>query len=124
MTTTAIAVRHCGNDHQATIGELETLAPLRKAIPEGWFASLGFPFLDTVGLPHSVLWRLSEHIVYAGLSSLSMELLLACHGLQGRRQLATSPDDREGVLPAPCWMCFGRAHMTDWHFVSRAGCVS
>lgn len=105
LTTTAIAVRYCRRGERSTpVGEWELLAPLQKAIPEGWFAALGFPFLDSDGLPHGLRWRLSEHIVYAGLSSQSMELLLACHGLHSHRQLATTVDDNEGGW-APGHVC-------------------
>ena len=100
LTTTAIAVRYFAQGREGcSIEELEVLAPLRKAIPARWFASLGFPFLDAAPLPHGLRWRLSEHLIYAGLSSQSMELLLESHGLDGERQLATSTDDREGEWP-------------------------
>merc|ERR1711924_594354 len=72
------------------MGEEEVLEPVRKAIPEGWFKSLGFPFLDTKVLPHGLKRRLSDHIIYAGLSPQSAELLLASHGLRAHRELAIS----------------------------------
>lgn len=98
LATTAMAMRYLDkNPGQADIGEREVMAPLRSQHPSGWFGSLGFGFLDSAPLPHQLKWRLSEHIVHAGLSTSSMEKLLVCHGLQPQRFTATDTDDHQGI---------------------------
>merc|ERR1711908_167303 len=78
LASSAHAVRHL---QHTRVSDADIMQPLLRNMPSDWFSSLGFPLLDEFPLPAALKSVLSSHIMYAGLSTASLGLLLSANDL-------------------------------------------
>lgn len=65
-----------------TVTQYKILEPLRAGLPGNWFEQYGYEFVDRIPLTTALKFRLNEFMVYSGLPTQGINLLLQAHGFE------------------------------------------